>query len=260
MDILLTCTKLKPGKQGLLTPDADGCYSVPVGGINCFNSQGQYYDATDDVIKLLTDPDSELQRQIRKGVLMAENGHPKREPGMRDDEFLARARSVYENRACCQIVSIWLDRDNFKGPKGEPIIAIMARVKPAGELAHVARDAFANRLQDVCFSIRGFTYERMVGGIKYKTLVDIRTFDMVIEPGIEHATKYHAPTLECFSVLKDESSLKITNDLIARAQAHARMQALDTPAFESAAIDLESFGRKIRALDQQYNFKACPIW
>lgn len=198
-DICLTGCALKPGKQGILTPDSTGYYTMPAGGLNVMNSAGMFYTG-EPAVKQLFEDSSELQRMIKKGVLKCANGHPEPMPGESEAAFFARARRVEEHRTCAHIRKLWLDEKNFKTPDGAPVIAIMVEIAPDGELAHVAERSFKNRFSDTCLSIRGFTCNRRVGRVLYKSLIEIVTFDLVNEPGIAHATKYHAPALENFSL------------------------------------------------------------
>lgn len=250
--VILTCTAIKPGKQGIITPDASGYYTIPLGGINCYNSAGQFYDAPDSVLRLFDDS-SDLQRRIRAGRLFAENGHPVPEPGMSEEAFLMRARNIPENRHCGHIKEVWLDNTSFKADNGAPIIGIMGKVKPDGELAHVLKSSFENRFADTCFSIRGFTVERWVGRVKYKSLIDIITWDKVGEPGISHACKYQSPALEgyTFESYGEVFSRTIADETIKRAQEMSRVST--TFATESARLDLDRFANICDGINPGFN-------
>ena len=248
-NVMLTCTTIKPEKSGILRPDGNGYYTMPVGGLNCYNSAGQYYDCP-DAVKRLFDDSSDLMRKIRKGDLYGENGHPVPEPGMTDDQFLMRARTIQEKRTCAHFSEVWLDDTRFKSDNGTPIIAIMAKVKPYGELKHVLEDSLNNPKADTCFSIRGFTIERWVGRVKYKTLIEIINWDLVHEPGISHATKYHAPALEARGVSMEAFSLQpigedfsweVTRACIEKAKQSAHNSNSFGLSTESAVNDINKF-------------------
>ena len=245
-DVYLTGCALKPGKQGILTPDSSGYYTIPVGGLNVMNSAGMFYDAPAQV-KALFNESSELQRMTKKGVLTAANGHPEPLPGESDAAFFARARRVEEHRTCAHIRTIWLDEKNFKSPEGAPIIAIMAEVTPHGELAHVTERSFKNRFSDTCFSIRGFTSNRRVGRVLYKTLIEIITFDLVNEPGILHATKYHAPALENFTAMPvvDDLSRPVSLSMLDDIQREEERRRI---SLEKMGLTFESHYRPMDSL------------
>ena len=72
----------------------------------------------------------------------------------------------------------------------------MSRVCPSGPHAAMLERAFENPGENVCFSIRAFTRDYMQGGVMYRDLDTIVTFDYVNEPGIDFAEKFKAPSLE----------------------------------------------------------------
>ena len=44
--LVITSTRLRvQGKQGILKPDADGYYEMPIGAFNCVNSTDEIYTA-----------------------------------------------------------------------------------------------------------------------------------------------------------------------------------------------------------------------
>ena len=189
------CTRLMgTGKQGVLTPDSDGYYLLPIGGLNVFNSAGQYY--TYHGAKDLFEQSSQFQRRIKRGALRGEVGHPKMLPGQSYDDFLARCMTIDEANICCHFSEIYLDFDNFRAKNGDKIVAIMGRVRPSGVHGPALKDALENSKENVCFSIRSLTRDYMEGTRYNRDIKTIVTFDWVNEPGIEHAEKYYSPALE----------------------------------------------------------------
>lgn len=176
-------------KTGNLRPDADGYYTVTVGGLNCVNSVGHIY-VGDAAARALFDSSSSLQRRIRDGALRAENGHPDISK-MSDNDAIARINHLDQARLCAHFKEIWLG-DQL--PNGT--IPIYAKVIGSGELAHVFDRAVKNPHENLCFSIRAITDNVNVGGRWYKHLRRISTFDLVNEPGIAVAKKWHSPVLE----------------------------------------------------------------
>lgn len=193
--VQFTCTTLKgTGKKGILPKDSDGYYTLPVGGLDVYNSAGEFYSYA--AAKDLFLYSSELMRRVSTGVLKGELGHPKPLPGQSMDSFANRVLTIEETRVCAHYSEIWLDFENVKSPAGRPIIAIMAKVIPSGPFANTLERSLENPKEDVCFSIRAFTEDKVIAGINNRALRKIVTFDHVVEPGISSAKKYYAPSLE----------------------------------------------------------------
>lgn len=200
---MFACTSLVGvNKVGTLKKTAEGYYPMVVGALNVFNSGGQYYPLNGS--KELFEESSSLQRRVKRAALRGEYGHPKpgprsldpREQKMRDQEFARRNLSIYEENVCCHHMKLWLDYDAVKDAKGNPVVVIMSLVAPNGPLGHVLEKQLQNPNENVCFSIRSFTDNRLRFGIEERTLKEVVTFDYVNEPGISHAEKYLSPSLE----------------------------------------------------------------
>lgn len=191
--IRFECTRL--GSQlGRLKSDGQGGYVMPVGGLNVFNSAGQYY--TFEAAKKLFEESSQFMRRVERAVVRAEVGHPVKEPGMSENDYIRRVLTIRESNVCAFHKEIWLDFNSIKDKNGKPVIAIMSRVCPSGPHAAMLERAFENPGENVCFSIRAFTRDYMQGGVMYRDLDTIVTFDYVNEPGIDFAEKFKAPSLE----------------------------------------------------------------
>lgn len=191
--IRFECTRLG-NKLGRLKNDGQGGYVMPVGGLNVFNSAGQYY--TFEAAKKLFDESSQFMRRVDRAVVRAEVGHPVKEPGMTENDYIRRVLTIRESNVCAFHKEIWLDFNSIKDKNGKPVIAIMSRVFPSGPHAAMLERAFENPGENVCFSIRAFTRDYMQGGVMYRDLDTIVTFDYVNEPGIDFAEKFKAPSLE----------------------------------------------------------------
>lgn len=193
--VQFSCTTLAgTNKRGVLPKDEHGYRIQPIGALNCFNSAGDYYPLAR--ARELFERSTSFMRRVTTGCLKAEEGHPKRLPGMSDDEFIRRVLTIDERNVCAHIADVWLDFDNVKGADGKPVVAIMGKIKPSGPFAAALDASYDNPHEDVCFSIRSFTDDKYVAGCKQRTLVEIVTFDRVTEPGIAHARKYRSPGLE----------------------------------------------------------------
>lgn len=189
--------KANPNQQKEQVPDENGYYTLIVGGLNCFNSYGAYYVAKNSIE--LFNSSSDLMRRINGGQLRGELGHPKREPGTDLNSWINRAMTIEEKNVCCHISEVWLDLEyGKKNPehKNPYLVAIYAKVRPAGPHGPILKAAFENPKENVGFSIRSLTDDRRVGGRLEKTLVQVITWDYVNDPGISMANAWSTPTVE----------------------------------------------------------------
>lgn len=197
------------GKTGTLAPDQDGYYEMIVGGINTFNSCGEYY-AMSNSVKALFETSSTFMRKIKSGKLYGELDHPEFKEGMSKDNYLRRVYYIDPNQTICHFKDIWLD-ENFGRNNPEynnpNLIAIMAKVIPHGDKKQILQDALNNKFINPCFSIRSITNNYYHKGVLIKELDDIITFDYVSEGGISIANKWDSPALE-----SNISYLKTTMD------------------------------------------------
>lgn len=216
---------LNKGKTGLLSPDADGYYELIIGGINCFNSCGEYYAMAKSVEDLFKSS-STFMRKVKSGKLYGELEHPEFTQGMDKDSFIRRIYHIDGRNVICQFKDIWLDLDfGKKHPEynNPDLIAIMAKVIPHGVHEKILRDSLTNKFINPCFSIRSITNNYYHKGTMIKEIDDIITFDYVSEGGIAIANKWDSPALESRDsflkpIMKDiiltkEKLLKIYNDI-----------------------------------------------
>lgn len=193
--VLFSCSTLAgTGKKGALKKDENGYYTMPIGGLNVFNSIGDFYTYED--AKELFNSSSIFMRRVKSGALKGEYGHPKQAPGQTYEQFAERVLTIEEKNICSHFSEIWLDFDNVRDKDGKKVIAIMAKVAPSGPMGDALGKSLENKNEDVCFSIRSFTRDTYVGGVKHRALAEIVTWDYVNEPGINFARKYSAPALE----------------------------------------------------------------
>lgn len=209
-------------KEGSLPgPDSDGYYTLILGGLNCYNSAGEYYVA-DGVIEMFK-ASSVFMRRIQSGSLYAEVGHPRRQPGMSYEDFYRRIIDIDDTNICGHISDITLDMTyGQKNPSicNPEFIAVMGKVKPAGPKAEALRLSLENRKQNTAFSVRGLTDNKEKNGRTERKLTQIITYDHVTEPGIKPACKAYVPGLEKLQVyevsdiLVDKNLLKETVTLL----------------------------------------------
>jgi len=192
-EVKFSCSALPAGKAGTLPVDSDGYFTIAVGGLNCFNSAGEYYRA--ERAKSLFQSSSAFMRRIKDSCLKSEYGHPKRVPGMSDQEFLRRMMQIEETQVCGHFKEIWLDLGAV-GQYGPDTIPVLAKVAPSGPFADALDRSLRNPKEDVCFSIRAFTEDQLRSGVNQRDLVDVVTYDYVTEPGISIARKMKTSALE----------------------------------------------------------------
>lgn len=236
------------GKSGLMTPDSDGYYTVVVGALNSFNSAGEFYTAK-DVVQLF-DNSSHFQRRIKSGALYAELGHPKKQLDQSMEQFYNRVVSIEETNICGHFSEIWLD---FQFGKTHPelgnheLIAIMAKVKPAGAKANALQLAFDNPKQNAAFSIRGLTENKYVNNRVERRLTNIITFDHVTEPGISIADKIMAPGLE--SRIAREALVREATDTIVDREVMKRVLSRNLTHVGMESSNVELFNDILRTMD-----------
>lgn len=190
------CTALLgTNKRGIIKCSEDGYYPVVLGALNTFNSAGAYYPL--GPAQPLFENSSAFMRRINGGNLRGECGHPRKQMGESDRDYAIRLNDIYEPNVSHHIRKVWLE-SGYKDEHGRPIILIMGEVRPSGPRGSALKDALENPNEDVCFSIRAFTFDQPVAGIWQKHLRQIVTWDWVNEPGISAAHKWRAPTLESY--------------------------------------------------------------
>ena len=200
--VQFTCSVLSgTGKAGKLPKDEYGYYTQPIGGLNVFNSAGDYYPY--ESAKHLFQNSSAFMRRISSGCLKSELGHPSPLPGQSMESFAQRVMTIDPKNVCAHIAEVWLDFENVKDKNGKPIIAMMGKIKPSGPHGAQLEESYNNPKEDVCFSIRAFTNDTRISGIKQRELLEVVTWDgNVVEPGIAQARKYYSPSLEAYSEAK----------------------------------------------------------
>lgn len=232
------CTSLMgTNKAGLLKPDANGYRPMVVGALNMFNSAGEFYNY-DQAKSLFEDGSSQLQRRIQRGVLKGEYGHPKFQPGMRNDQFLTRVMTIDEDKICCHFRELWLESNAVKDKDGRAVVAIMAWVKPSGPYGGYLKESLENPDENVCFSIRAFTEDKFMGGVKNRFIKQVITFDYVLEPGMAVAEKYKAPALESFQ----EDGIIINRGEVESVISEAGRAPVAMESVQLATSLAESFG------------------
>lgn len=216
--ICFECLRLQnSNKKGILTPDENGCYTMVVGALDAHSFNGGFYEYN-AASKFFTD-DSSFQRKIQRGVIRGEYGHPKKYPGMTDNEYIARLMRIDEKETCCEFTKIWLEKGILEDDKKRPVVAIFAKVRPMGPYGSVLKEQFETPGMQCCFSIRCFTENTFQRGMMVKKIEKIITFDYVNEPGMHNAEKLLSPTLETlddyeFSLSSIQENAKQNNNIV----------------------------------------------
>lgn len=243
-NVMFACTSLVGvNKVGDLKKNENGYYPMVVGALNAFNSSGAFYDY--DGAKHLFEQSSAFMRRIKRAALRGEYGHPKPGPReldkrvqrLRDEEYARRCLTIDETNVCCHHMRIWLDFNSVKDKNGNPVISIMSEVAPNGPLGQVLEKQLENKHENVCFSIRAFTDNRIMGGIERRVLREVVTFDYVNEPGIATAEKYLSPALE---QLGEHS---FSRSMLEEAIYKERPSGISAMSMESTIISADSLFR-----------------
>jgi hypothetical protein len=226
--VYFTATKLSMfKKEGKLTPDESGYYELVVGGLNTYNNTGAWYYTIEGVRELFG-PGSILHRRIANGCLRAEVNHPKQKLGESNEAFFNRMLDIDLNNTCAHFKEIWLDEEfGKKNPqyKNPNLVAIMAKVKPAGPKGQMLQESLDNPSENVCFSIRALADEGYVGGKRLRVLKEVVTIDYVNEGGIVVASKWDSPATES---IDDSAILEVTRKTIEKAKAGSECFATES--------------------------------
>jgi hypothetical protein len=200
------------------------------------NSAGERYIA-EGALELFQS-NSVFMRRVKNGCVKAECGHPERN-GMSDDRYLARIMRVLESNVCAWFAEIWLDFDfgrNHPEYNAPDMIAIMAKIEPAGPNGEALRQAFESKGQNVCFSIRSLTKDFWYRGVNHRVLKTIFGFDWVTEPGIKFATKFDSPALEEY-----KDGLFIAKKQMVRVAEKFKLEGVGTESAQIAMEALQAF-------------------
>lgn len=224
----MVCTSyMGVNKKGIIKANADGSYTMIIGGFNCFNNTGEYYEL--ERSKHLFTDSSIMQINAKNRSLKGEYGHPKPEVGQDMTSFLGRASRIEETKVSHALVKIWLD---VKGVDraGRPVVWVMADVVPCGPYGDTLRKDIEQGLINVCFSVRAFTDPNIWLQERRRVMTRIMTYDYVNLPGIEFATKYDSPTMEDFHKPIAISEEMLDSLIVAEGGQHAlSMLSGDSP-------------------------------
>lgn len=253
--VRFTCTALKnSGKKGILAKDEDGYHTSVLGGLNVFNSAGEFY--TSQGARQLFEESGLLQKRIKQGRLRGEWGHPKQHPGESDQSFINRIFLINEEKIACHFKEIWLDDTAVKNDAGQPVIAIMGKFCPSGPYANSLERSLENPNENISFSIRAFTDDQRIRGVNNRFLKTIITWDVVNCPGISIAEKWKSPSLEQLNV-EDVIDCTLFRGDIERSIQTSRMTGI---AQESAVMNAEELFTSMGWIDPSQKAPAFMKW
>lgn len=228
--------------DGIVKPDSDGYFRLLIGALNVENSLGHVYVASQQAIALF-DKSSLFQRRIKNGNLRGEWGHPKRQPGMKDEELIDRMFIVDEANTAVHYRAIELDMNFGKNNpfyNNPSMVGIMAELKPSGYKEQEARNMLMNKFENVCFSLRGFTDDVPNGYRIMRSIRQIMTFDMVCEPGVTSSTKWDSSAIKGQSNLAMESmdDFEVSRMMMEEVIRRAQQSSLATEDSRSMMMEL----------------------
>ncbi len=222
-------------KLGILPKDKDGYYTQAIGGLNIHNTSGHLYTAEAEVRALFTHAGSSFIKNIRAGMLRGEVDHPEWPSTMSEDEYAGRMLEIRPTNTCVHWADIWLDDQLNKNEDGSPIWTIMAKFIPSGVHGAMLEKQLANGRENVCFSLRAFTMDRIIRNKRHRRIVEPITFDYVNRPGIPIAEKWKSPGLET------HRALPVNKQMCDRAFA----RKADGVGLENALVNQADLYRKL---------------
>jgi hypothetical protein len=244
--VRFTCTTLPADTKGVLPVDESGYYTHPIGALDAFNSVGDWY--TYQGARNLFESSSIFMMRVKEGTLYGEMGHPKQKPGETMDDYVNRFMMVEETMVSHHFKEIWIDFDSVKKPDGSPQITIMAKVKPEGAYGPALESMLKNPSCNTCFSLRGLTDDKLVGGVNQRAIKKIVTFDAVGHSGMKNAKKYYAPTLESYDVTVGR------DQLISAVKAKRAVSGMAVEAANSFGLEL------FQSLGWNFTSDNIPSW
>lgn len=248
----ITFSTAKPqGNNTKLEQDENGYYNVILGGLNIFNEHGLFY--MDEGVKALVKDDSTtFFRRLTRGYLKGEVNHPKWEPGMSKDQYMARCQLIDKDRVSHHIRELIFEETDIDvgGPNGKKVILIRGWVKPSGPRGDELKKDLDDPEINVPFSIRSFTVDDYSTKPITKVIKQLITFDWVDEPGIQRANKFS--TLAGGSPLSSGNESFASMDIVLTSDDITTMIAnantIDSVGFES--FDLTESLTELSKLNQ----------
>ena len=188
----------KSGKNGILTPDDEGYYTLNGGGFNIPNRQGVTYSFNSYIQECMS-PESDFRRRLERGEVQGEMGHPPRYYLKLVDgqvvrheittvyEWILRLRTIDQDRVCMLISDVlfsWEGND----PKTSPL-NVKYRLKPFGPFGKYLEEHLKTPSANTSISIRTVISPTSPMD-KYRNVEYWTGADWVPEPGMDKANKW----------------------------------------------------------------------
>ena len=201
------------GRLGRIRPDENGIYKgLPVMVLGEVTQQQTYYDPT-SMMNQIVNPDTRFNKVMTQGKLYGEYGHPQFF-NMNDQDKMVRLLTVDEKQSSHLFTSVYTDN-----PSPDGSVVVRADIRPTGPFGHIAKESLEDPVVNTAFSLRAFVDNRMTpNGVKFRTVRQLVTWDIVGASGYATTDKAHAIGLESFSgdeyldyeiVVQENGNLKI---------------------------------------------------
>lgn len=178
-------------KLGVLHPDNEGYYNnFPVAALGVTSRNRTYY-YVDDFVNHITDPNSYVGMLLRDGQLYGEWGHPK-VFGMSDKDAMVRMNLVDEDRYSHSFRKIFPE-STTSNTDGK---LLLANFKPVGDKKNNLIELMAEPYMNPAFSLRSITSQKIENNVIMRRMKKLITFDAVLVPGYEQASKRYASDLK----------------------------------------------------------------
>ncbi len=233
-----------PGKKGILKKLDNDYYEILIGAFAAHGNGGWFYDLDSAVRYMNTN--AEFLHLLNNRRLRSENGHPVREPGMKDLDWMQRVHEIKESNWSSHFRKIRLSHDTVKDKKGRYVVAIIAEATPCGAHADAMKRSFENPDEDINYSIRSFA--RRDFRTMRKHINKIITWDTVTDPGIAEISKYNTPSMESRSLdLENPGEVSRILD-----QYEFDLSGLRNQVTEDGSVSFESKGSAYTLIDSFY--------
>lgn len=186
------------GQGNVKRIDQNYC-QVVLGALEYPNSTGAVYDL-ESAIQII-ERSQTFNRRMKDSFLRGELGHPVERECRDYNDFVRRIHTIDERNVAIHIRRVWIDR-NYVGPDGKKIIAILGEIAPSGPHAASIERSLNNPHENLAFSVRSLTNDRIVAGVRRKFFDNIITWDVVNEPGLSPANKFNSPSCESADILE----------------------------------------------------------
>lgn len=210
-------------KAGILKRNEQGHFcDIVFGALEFPNSGGSTYSLSsgEDLLR----PGSLFHESLTTGMAKGEYWHPKREPGITDEQWFQRVMYTAEETTSHVHTQLWIDMIKPQGYH-KKVPAFIGDLSCAGPYGSTLEKDLLNAANNVAFSIRSITDDiPLPNGTYRKSILAANGFDHVSRPGIKIAQKYQSVSLE------DASSKVSIDQMLALAESNMN----DCISFESA--------------------------